>query len=340
MALSMLYNGAANATMDSISNTLGLSGIPVDQLNAVNKVLIAQIPIEDPKVSLSIANSLWYDQNQPRPLTGFLGIINSDYNGAAQPLDFANPASVGQVNSWVASHTDNKITSMLNGFTPGEELVLINALYFDGAWQYAFDSNNTRNGAFYLNNGNAVDVPFMSLEQNLRIVQDPAYTLIELPFGGGKNFNMDIVLPANDQESLAGFAASFNRTVLAYALSRLNSRNIGLFLPKWQSSYRIPDMRPNLAELGMGIAMGKSADFTRIYTASAYLTQAIHETYIKVSETGTQATGSTSIGLSPTEITGPEIPAIRVNHPFFYLISEKQTGDILFIGTVSDPSKN
>jgi serpin B len=98
-------------------------------------------------------------------------------------------------------------------------------------------------------------------------------------------------------------------------------------------------MLPDLAALGMGIAMGKSADFSNMYSTPVMLSKAIHKTYIKVSESGTEAAAVTALGMTLVDL-GPNIPAILVNHPFLYFITERQTGAILFIGMVDDPTKN
>ncbi len=243
-------------------------------------------------------------------------------------------------NSWVARNTDNKIPSILNSFTPGEVMLLLNAIYFNGTWEYAFNTSNTHNALFYLGNGSTVSTPFMARQQTLRMYRDPAYTLLELPYGGGKNYDMYVVLPAGQQQSLTDFAASFSNTTLSNGLSRLDSQSVGLFLPKWEFSYTISDMLPDLYMLGMGIAMGTTADFSNMYTTQIYLSQAVHKTYINVSEAGTEAAAVTAVGATTTVVGPPEIPAILVNHPFLYFITEKQTGAILFIGMVDDPTQN
>src|SRR5450432_3334654 len=44
LALSMLYNGAGNATKDSIAAALSIQGLDINTLNAVCHSLIAQLP--------------------------------------------------------------------------------------------------------------------------------------------------------------------------------------------------------------------------------------------------------------------------------------------------------
>jgi serine protease inhibitor len=335
MALSMLCNGSAGPTRDSMTNALALSGIPLTQLNATCAALLKQMPSEDSKVSLSIANSIWYTQAGPQPLPGFLDTVGSDYNGYLKALDFNNTASVKTINSWVAGKTDNKITSILDDLPPGSLMVLVNAIYFNGAWQNGFTASETRNAAFNLPGGNTVSVPFMNQEVTLRIDQDTTYTLLELPYGSGKNFDMYIVLPNNPRQSITAFEAGFTSQTLAGAMSRLDSLYVGLSLPKWEYAYSIAEMKPNLSMLGMGIIYG-DADFLEMYTAPVNVTKSVHKAYIQVSESGTVAAAATAITIGLTDL--PAIPEIQVNHPFLYFITEKQTGAILFMGTVNNPT--
>jgi serpin B len=336
MALSMLYNGSAGATRDSIAAALVLAGISPAQLNTVSKVLIQQMPSEDSKVSLSVANSLWYQQNGPQLLQGFLDTIGSEYNGHLQSLNFSDPASVGTINSWVAHSTDNKITSILNSINPDNIMVLVNAIYFDGPWNFHINPAGTNDQPFYLSNGSMVNVPTMGIEATLRTYHDPAYMLIELPYGSGKNFDMYVALPTNQQQSISSFASSFTASVLSDAISRLDSQRIGVLLPKWELTYSIPNMLPDLNALGMGIASGMNADFSNLCSTPMYLSKAIHKTYIDVTEEGTQAAAATGIVTITT--LPPAIIDIQVNRPFLYFIVEKQTGAILFIGTMNNPS--
>jgi serpin B len=341
MALSMVYNGSAGATSDSIAKTLALEGISTTELNAVSAALIKQLPSEDSKVTLSVANSLWYQQTGPQPVPGFLNSMTEDYNGYIQPLNFSSPASLTTINSWVAAKTDNKITNLLSSLSPADAMVLINAIYFNGAWQYAFNPADTRNNTFYLSNGTTTSVPFMNQQVTLRSYQDPAYTLLELPYGSGNSFDMYVVMPANQQVSLGSFATSFNSSTWAASLSHLDSQTISLYLPKWQTSYFIPNLLPGLTSLGMGIAFGPGADFSAMFSTPTYISQAAHKAYIDVSETGTVAAAATSITVV-TEVAGsqPVIPVVTIDHPYLYFIAEKQTGDILFIGTMNNPAQN
>jgi serpin B len=342
MALSMVYNGSAGSTRDSMAGTLALAGISTAELNAVSAALIKQLPSEDSKVTLSIANSLWYQQNGPQPVPDFVDSMTEDYSGYIQALNFSSPASLTTINSWVATKTDNKITNLLSTLSPENIMVLINAIYFNGTWQYAFNPADTRDNTFYLSNGTTSSVPFMNQQANLWWYQDSAYTMLELPYGAGNSFDMYVVMPTNPQVSLRSFATAFNNSTFAAGLSLLDSQAINLYLPKWQTSFSIPDFLPELATLGMGIASGPGANFSAMFSTPVYISQAVHKTYIDVTETGTEAAAATAFTMFTTTAIGskPEIPVVMVNHPYLYFIVEKQTGAILFEGTMNNPAQN
>jgi len=338
-ALSMVYNGAANATRDSIGKTLQLNGISIDDLNALNKALIQQMPTEDNKVAMNIANSIWYNKNAPQPIPAFLNTMQTDYNGQVQPLDFGSASAASTINSWIAQNTNNKIKNVLDKVSPYDWMYLVNAIYFNGAWKYAFKPDLTHTDVFN-RPGGTVNVPFMSGKMAVRVSYSPSLTLVELPYGGGKSYDMYLALPSDKDQSIVDFAASFNEATLTSVLSQLDTQNAQINLPKWEYGYSIDDMQPNLTQMGMGIAFGNTADFANMYSVAPgtlYISHAIHKTYIKVSEQGTEAAAVTVIGITQTSIGAD--PTITFDHPFIYILRERQSGAILFIGLVTDPSK-
>jgi serine protease inhibitor len=342
MALSMLYNGAGNATKDSIAATLGIQGIDINTLNTVCQALITQLPGEDSRVQFSIANSIWYKQNSYTPLAPFLDITQTDYDATVRSLNFEDPNAVNTINNWVAQKTNNKIPTILKNIGSGDLMYLINAIYFNGAWKYAFKTSDTYTDSFHLRNGSTTMVPFMKQEVVVRSYTDSSFKMIELPYGGGKTYSMYIALPKDPQQPIGSFASLMDQTRLAAAIGKMDSANLKVEIPKWEYSYAVDSMQPELTQLGMGIAFTNGADFSKLYDPSQVkvkISKAIHKTYIKVNEEGTQAAAATAVGI----IIGASNPAIfvfRVDHPFLYCIVEKQTGAVIFVGIVNDPSLN
>lgn len=340
LALSMVYNGANNATKDSIHNALQLSGIDINSLNVACRTLISMLPQEDNKVKLSIANSIWYSQNSYQPMPSFLDAVQNNYDASINPVNFADPSSLTKINDWVAGKTNNKIVKIIDNISSNDIMYIINAIYFNGAWKNAFKSSNTSNDNFYLQNGSTKSVPFMKQKLTVNMYKDSLFSMIELPYGGGKSFSMFILKPVDQLKSLNTFSQLLNQEYLKEAISKMDSTTLQLLMPKWECSYKIENMKPELDQLGMGIAFRNDADFSKLYDASqakVFISKAIHKTYIKVSEEGTEAAAVTAIGMGVT--AAPVFNSI-LDHPFVYAIIEKQTGAILFLGMVNDPEIN
>jgi len=339
LALDMTYNGAAGTTADSMAATLQLQGAPLGQLNAVSHALLQQLPKEDSKVQLNIANSIWYATKFPAPARGFKDSITNSYAGMVQPIDFTNSGSLNTINSWVSKNTAGKIPQLLKQLDPGLVMLLVNAVYFNGSWLHGFPASATQNGPFLTSTGNTVTVPFMNQTTSLRLHTDSNLVMVEMPYGTGEAFDMYLVVPTSRTQPINSFVSGLNATSLDQALNSLDSAKIDLIMPKWEYSYGIDNMQPELTALGMGIAFSDSANFSAMYPGQqTNISQVIHKTYISVSENGTVAAAVTGVGMVTT--AAPAILAVKLDHPFVYLIREKATGLILFIGVVNDPSQH
>jgi serine protease inhibitor len=332
-SLGMAYNGAANATADSIANALGVVNIDINDFNNSCKTLMKQLPHTDNQVAFSVANSIWYAQGNLHPLAYFLNVMNTDFDGAIHPLDFHLQDAVNTINNWVSANTGGKIQKIIQQINPGDLMYLLNAAYFKGNWKHNFDSSLTHNDTFFLQNGARVIVAFMKQKQDIACMLNDSLQMAELPYGSS-NFCMDIILPAKNI-SVLRLAASLNAASFDNLISQLHISNEQLALPKWQTTYNIEDMQLELTKLGMGIAFSNRADFSNMYNAPATITKAIHKTYIKVDEQGTEAAAVTGTGISITAIRVQA--SINFNHPFLYFIREKSNGTILFVGILNNP---
>jgi serine protease inhibitor len=339
-ALGMTYNGAAGTTADSMAKALALTGIPTGQFNAVSKALLQQLPKEDNKVQLSVANSIWYNKTFPTPTAAFGDTVANQFQATLQGLDFSNASSTKTINTWVAKNTGNKIPTIIQSLSPDDIMLLVNAIYFNGSWLNEFKTSDTHAQSFYLSNGSTVNVPFMNQQVNIRTSTNTAFTLAELPYGTGKAFDMYLAIPNNNGD-VNKLAQSLDATTLAASISKLDTVKVNLTIPKWEYAYSIDNMEPELSQMGMGIAFSGAADFANIYpTVPVRISKVIHKTYINVSEEGTQAAAVTAVLMTLTSVVAPSIQTIVADHPFVYFIVEKQTGLIIFAGVVNDPSQH
>src|ERR1700761_1580363 len=134
IAMAMTSNGANGSTLTAIDTTMDFNGFTQAQLNSYYNKLITKLPALDPKTTLNIANSIWYRQGF-NVLSPFISTDSNYYKAKISALDFTAPSAVNTINNWVNDHTNGKIPTIINSIPSGEEMYLINALYFKSTWQ-------------------------------------------------------------------------------------------------------------------------------------------------------------------------------------------------------------
>ena len=344
-SLSLLYNGAGHATRDSIAETLQTGDMELPNLNSFCKETIQQMPLLDNNVQITLANSLWYNQRRMTLSPTYESIVGNFFYTQPQPLNFGARDAALHINQWIDQNTSHMIPTVIDHTKPNDGMYLVNALYFKGNWASPFETENTGKGDFYLTKAWTKTVSYMKRAGVIRVFSDTAFTMVELPCGDGKSYSIFALLPENETTGATGLARSLNPTRLNEAIDKMTPQQVELSLPGWESTYSIDDMRAVLSRLGMGIAFSTSgeADFSNMYSTGARkacLSQAKHINCIRVNETGVEAAAASGLGNialgMETRTRRPRI--IHYDHPFLYLLMEKQRNLILMTGIVSDPT--
>ena len=334
LALSMTLNGANGATKTDMQKALGLEGLTQTEINQIYLDLVNALKIADSKVALNIANSIWIRKSFP-VLGSFTDVNKKYFDARIESLDF-DLTGLNTINSWVSDKTSGKIPKILDSISPDEIMFLINAIYFNGKWQYQFDPSKTVNSDFTPAGGQTVSVPMMKMKEKFAYSEQVGYKALKMPYGRGK-FQMVVMLP--DQGiTPAAIAGQMDRTkweALAAALN--NPVEIDVWFPKFQYSWDI-ELNQILSSLGMAIAFSENdADFSKINPDfHLFITKVKHKTFIKVNEEGTEAAAVTSVGIGVTSMPANPLE-FHVNRPFLYVITEEDTGAVLFIGKVENP---
>ncbi len=267
----------------------------------------------------------------------FVTALGAWYGAPLERLDFAADADAARerINAWVADRTENRIPELLAAGTldPRTMLALVNALDLEAKWSQPFGKYPTENAPFTCLDGSLVAAALMhNAELRTRYVEAAGYQAVELPYANGE-LTMTVVLPRDG--GLADLAARFDAELLAQIDGSMHQGVVDLFLPRWSASYEA-DLATTLPELGLTLPFG-GGDFTGISPRNPFIRAGIHAADIEVDEHGTLAAAATALGF---EVSGPP-PAdavVRADRPFLYLIRHAQTGTVLFLGRVTDPS--
>ena len=336
LALAMTYNGADGDTKEAMEKTLELSGLTVDEINENYKTLIDALVSVDPKVLMSIANSIWYKQTFEVE-QDFIDINQNYFNAEVSPLDFNDPDAVITINNWVADKTNDKITEILDYIPADAVMYLINAIYFKGVWKYEFDESDTEEKPFYLNDGTTKDVPMMVQEASFNYFSNDILQAVEMPYGAG-NYSMIILLPQYNKTPDDIIDQLNNENWNSWLNEFYEAEKVQIHLPKFKFEYK-NQLNDELINLGMGIAFDPyDADFSKINPDwQLFISRVIHKSFIEVNEEGTEAAAVTLVeicGVSSEVETGIHF---YVNQPFIFAIKEKYTNTIIFMGKVMEP---
>ena len=343
-ALTMTYEGAKGETAEEIQAVLR---IPKDdeKRRLESEKIYNQINKDSKDYKLSTANALWA-QKDYQFLEEYVNNIGEYYGGKTTNLDFIKETekSCVTINDWVEGQTNNKIKNLIpKGVIDSmTRLVLTNAIYFKGAWVLQFDEKDTKDENFKTNLGQTVKVPMMRLtgdDAEFNCVKADKVQILELSYDG-EDLSMLFILPKED--NLEKLEKSINTKKLSEWRSALEKQRVDIYIPKFKFETKY-FMAETLKEMGMPLAFKwPGADFSGMDgTRNLYIGDVIHQAFIEVNEEGTEAAAATAVVMLWGSLGGekPAIPVFRADHPFIFIIQQKETGNILFMGRVNDPNE-
>ena len=343
LALAMTYAGAEGVTAEEMATVLHFQ-LDDESLHEAFNALDALVEsrsfegVEDEGVLVSTANSLWGQQGLPFEEV-FLDTLAVNYGAGMRLVDYTTAAEEARnaINEWVADETNEKITDlipagMLNAFT---RLVLVNAVYLDATWASQFDPDSTYDGSFYLPNGGQVTVPLMTQSAAFPYGAGPGWQAVQLPYLRNE-LGMLLIVP--DEGRFAEVEAALGDGLIAQAVAGSAPIEVALTMPKFEFRTQV-GLNSALRELGMATAFdGGTADFSGMTTAERlFISEVIHEAYIAVDEEGTEAAAATAVVMAAT--AAPlETVQLTIDRPFLFALRDLETGALLFLGRVMDPS--
>jgi serine protease inhibitor len=332
MALGMTMNGAAGQTWDDMRAALGFGTLDETQVNEAYRGLIRQLRSRDRKVEFRLANSIWHERTF-QVKSPFLQTARDYFDAEIAALDFRSPSAPRTISSWAERETGGRIRDLVETIDPLDVMILVNAVYFKAPWQTPFEPASTTSRPFTREDGSVIQVPTMFRDGSIPHMRNPDVQVVELPYADGA-YSMVVLAP------VAG--AGLDRLVAQLSPERwqqwmdgLDAQRIMLTMPKFRFDYDI-DMNAALAGLGMGIAFQPFvADFTRIADVDdLHISKVRQKAFIDVHELGTEAAAATSVTMSVTSMP----PEFRFDRPFLFAIRERESGALLFLGRVGDPS--
>jgi len=339
IALAMARNGAKGQTrsqMDTVTHSG--PGDHVDaSFNLLNQELSTRPANKGDKnrngdVEVTMANGLWgqKDTTFEQP---FLHVLAQQYGAGMKLVDYKNAAESARtdINAWASERTKGKIVDLLPSGSLDEmtRLVLTNAIYFKAPWAKKFSP--IPGLAFTEANGSLISVDGMTTSKIGLFGKGPGWKAAEIPYLGG-DLSMVVIVP----DDLASFEKSLDGTTLGSIVGGLHESLATVQMPKF--GFRTTaSLKDQLSFLGMPLAFTDQADFQGI-TAQEQLkiSDVYHQAFIAVDEEGTEAAAASAV--VGEAVSGPIGETLTVDRPFVFAIRDVQTGVILFLGRVIDPT--
>jgi len=333
-ALAITYEGARGTTADEIGAVLHLP--ETETLRREGFAAIdATLNRGDANYTLRTANALWAEETY-QFLPEYIDLAKRWYGAKATGLDFINnpEGSRETINHWVEEKTEDRIRDLIpaGSIGPLTRLVITNAIYFKGTWVEQFDPAKTTEEEFRVSPNETVTVPMMHGDAVYPYAETETLQMLEMPYahGNGTELAMLVILPKED--SLTAAEEFLDAERLPGLRESLVSQNVRVFFPKFtlDVGYSLP---PVLEAMGMPTAFTDGADLSGMDgTRDLFITGVFHKAFIEVNEEGTEAAAATGV------IAGRGVtPRFRADHPFIFLIIEKDHGTILFMGRVVNP---
>ncbi|XP_050741599.1 serine protease inhibitor 42Dd-like [Drosophila biarmipes] len=323
IALSMAYMGAGGNTAREMRAVLKL---PADKKEVARKYkqLLTNLEGREKAAMLHLANRIYVnDRFTINP--EFNQVVKDSFKAEAKAISTIEPDKAASiVNKWVSNQTRSRIKTIIEKehIIPNVVMVLLNAIYFKGQWQYEFPANNTKQSDFRTADNKTAPVQMMSLSGAFRagFLPDLGGRVIELPYRNS-NLSMVIYLPVK-----VDGLPELMRKIAGLPL-KLPLINVHLKLPKFKIGFS-SELKDTLRTMGIRDAFSTKADFGGLVKrANPQITNVIHKAFIEVNEEGAEAAAATAVVYVPTCATcGKPTPLeFNADHPFAYVIRDSDT---------------
>ena len=340
-ALSLTLAGAKGVTAAEIRSALSLpENSSVPRVKMLREFLTKAAAADG--FELRLANALWM-QKEYNFLDTFKAIAKNDFHAALKTADFSHSFEKVrlEINAWVEEVTKRKIRELLKQGRVSEitRFVIVNAIYFKAAWLLPFQESATQKGIFWKTAEETVDAFFMKQQAQLQYSETDALQIVQLPYAGNST-SMLILLP-KDKAGIAQLEKTLAPRELEKYVAALASEMVIVQLPRFTTRSEM-SLVAALSALGVVAAFDPAlADFSGIDGGRRLnISDVIHQAVVETNEQGSEAAAATAVVMrdgSAAYMPAKKPITFTADHPFIVLIRETSSGNILFMGRISNP---
>lgn len=331
-ALSMTANGAEGETLEQMETVLGM---PVEELNLYLYTYLQNLP-QGEDYQLSLANSIWFADDDRFAVNRDFLQTNADYYGASIYQASFDDRTCKDINNWVKDKTDGMIPEILDQIPEDAIMYLVNALAFEAEWMKIYEKNHINDGTFTKEDGTEQNAEFMYSEESIYL-EDANATGFMKKYKDGK-YAFVAMLP-NEGVSVSDYVASMTGEDLHGLLTNTQYATVRTVIPKFETEYNA-EMSDILKDMGMPLAFdGENADFGKLGSSSdgnICIGRVLHKAFISVGEKGTKAGAATVVEMNDGSAMPVKPKTVYLDRPFVYMLVDCESNIPFFIGTMMD----
>ena len=335
IGLNMLRDGSLDNTKEELDKVLG--NRIINDVSVNNKI--------------GIANGVFIkEEYKDNVKNDYYSILNNKYHSEIIYDKFTNP---NKINNWVKEKTYGMIDKILDTMDKDFVMGLANAIAIDVKWQKEFECNNTRSEEFIKVDNSKINTEMMhqTYEYNAKYIKTNDAEGIIIPYTKEDNSNVELefvgLLPNDSVDNYIKSLTNDKLNNIFNSLKEADSNfHINLSLPRFSYNYEANGSTfvNILKNLGIKDAFDPvKANFKKMVEIdnNVYVGEAIHKTHIEFNEVGTKAAAITYFGMKANGAMPVDYEEVNLvfNKPFIYMIREKNTGEMLFFGSVYEPNK-
>jgi serpin B len=338
-AMGMTYAGAKSETQGQIAKVFHFPSNN-RRFHSNQGNIIKDLSSQSDSIQLNIVNSLWVEKTYSLKKS-YRKLIEKSYSAAIHPLDFATKFNESRIliNENISNSTNQKIKNLLPEGSVDNltKLILTNAVYFKADWKLKFQKDKTGDAPFYLTPENTIKCKMMGIKKMISYFEDEKIQAVELAYAGN-GFSMLILLPRQSlplDELILGLSPEYLEAII----KGITKQEVSVSIPKFKLAVGY-QLKSFLSEMGMQQPFSNNADFGGMTSSNDLkISDVFHKAFVEVNEEGTEASAATAVVIQMKSIMGND-KFFRANRPFIFLIREKTTGSILFLGRMVDPTKS
>ncbi len=330
-ALGMTFNGTALETRDEMREALQYGDLTTDEINQSYKNVLEILTQLDPTVVFEIANGIWYREGKPVK-QAYVDLCQQYFNSLVEEVNFQDPAVLNMINDWVSEATHGHIDTIITPPVSGDlALLLANAIYFKGSWTHLFDTSDTKTESFFLRDQSQTDCRMMHRDDTVLFLANNLFQAVDLPYGD-EAFSMTVLLPSYGHTT-DDIMAQLTADNWASWMDQFSEQEIQLSLPKFRFEYET-GLNDMLKAMGMprAFAPGMAQFYDMFDDSIGWIDTVFQKAFVQVDESGTEAAAVTVVAVYDSMY-----PGLYANRPFIFMIRERVSETILFMGKIENP---